>query len=297
MKKLISFVISAAILFAALGFLLLRGYFREKDDISRRETITYAEMEEADGRVPTIDRQVIFDKEGVRITATELNKKQNGWSVNFLIENNLDKAIAVQTAGNAINGIALLRQQLGSDLNCNVEARSQTNATLSIAESDLKKCGISEIRCLDTWLRIFDESAYNLIYETGQVEIKTSLYNGDHDMICHETIYSDENVQIDILGQDENMIAFAIKNKNDSPFDFSFSIKSVNGYTFMTSVFNQSVLGNCQGVFEYKISEELLKKKNITDIRLLEPNLSLRYFNDPNEIWIEPFIYEISKSD
>lgn len=123
-----------------------------------------------------IKEAVIYDKDDIKITATELSYERWYAEIDFLIENNSDKNLSFSSGSvfyncNSVNGYMIDGGYLRSEVN----AGKKAICSLSLYYDELLLCGISEIADIEISFEIMDD-AYNTVY-TEPAQIKTSAYD------------------------------------------------------------------------------------------------------------------------
>ena len=141
----------------------------------------------------TIGETVIYDENGVKITATELTYHNSSAEVKLLIENNTTEDLTFISGSmgyscNAVNGYMI------SDgyLNCDVTAGNKAEETVSFGYDDIMAYGIFEIADIQIGFDISGDS--NKDVYTGPCSIVTSAAEGyDYEKLYYrESIASKE---------------------------------------------------------------------------------------------------------
>ncbi len=121
----------------------------------------------------TIEETVLYDKNDVKITATDLNYGNYSANLEVTIENNSDKKLSfvsesVSCALNAINGFMI------SDgyVNCDVESKGSTTEEMSFDYDTLMLYGITEIADIQIGFSMTDDDFNST--DTGVLQLKTS---------------------------------------------------------------------------------------------------------------------------
>lgn len=122
----------------------------------------------------TIEEKVLYDKDNVKITATNLEYGEEAANLKLKIENNSKKKLTFSagTMGygvNAINGFMVS----GGYLNCEADAGESIDEEMSFDYEELILLGMKEIADIRVGFTISDED-FNNIY-TKPVQIKTSF--------------------------------------------------------------------------------------------------------------------------
>ncbi len=205
---------------------------------------------------PTIEETVLYEENGIRITATALNFDPYQATLDLTIENGTDGDLTFTSgtliyAANSINGCMV------SDgyLNCDVTAGSTANESVSFTRETLMIYGIYEIADIELAIAIHDEERNSTF--TGPLPIRTSLadtyaYSPDayRDAItsrsllssldltspwfAEETIYEQSGLVIEsealLTNQDgESLLLLEARNTSDAEITVRLSDFFING--------------------------------------------------------------------
>lgn len=132
---------------------------------------------------PTIKEEIIYDDNGVKITAIELTYKNNDAYLKLKIDNNSEKNLSISSStlgysANAISGYMIDDGFLSED----IPAGASVEKEISFSTKELMVYGITQIANIDIGFTITDEE-YNSIY-TEPIRILTSVaedYNYEKD--------------------------------------------------------------------------------------------------------------------
>jgi hypothetical protein len=255
---------------------------------------TEAVSSDADIPVPQIDSTVIYEGNNVVITATGIEKNGNGWNVNLLIENNSTSNLGFNATAYAINGIMTGNNMFSMD--CDVAAGKKANAALELEGTVLSEYGITDIRCLDALISAYDKDTYS-DFNTGQLEIKTSLYNESHDVIQGTTIFDSNGIKVDYLSNDGDEYKFGITNTTGSYIGFDFDDVTINDFTNSETdydLYDEVILNNSQLIATVKVKSDFKSANNIDTVNTIEWNMSVRAEDDYfKETKIGPIVYNV----
>lgn len=125
----------------------------------------------------SITETVMYEENGVKITATGLSYSDYSVELELTIENNSDKNLSIisGSAGyscNSINGCMVD----GGYLNCDVAAGKKANDSIEFSYDSLMLYGINEIADMEIGFDISDDE-YNHTY-TGPKQITTTAFDG-----------------------------------------------------------------------------------------------------------------------
>ena len=121
------------------------------------------------GGLPSIERTVLLDKDGIRVTATGLTSEEwIGPEISVLIENDTDRAITMQALDVSVNGI-----MLSPMFYCDVAAGKKSNEMIAFYQSDLDSAGISTIQSVELRIEALDPDSWDSIANGDMVTIRT----------------------------------------------------------------------------------------------------------------------------
>lgn len=143
----------------------------------------------------TIQETVLYDQDGVKITATELSYDSYEAKLGLILENNTERNLSFISNSlgyscNSVNGYMIA----DGYLNCDVAPGKKANETISLSYSQLMLYGIFEIADLEIGFDISDDE-YNHIY-TGPLAVTTSAADSyDYDALSFSRTMTDGALQ------------------------------------------------------------------------------------------------------
>lgn len=230
--------------------------------------------------IPEIaENTVIYEGNDVVISVMGIEQVWNGWDVKLLIENDSSLNLGFNAHAYAVNGIMTGNNIY--DMDCDVAAGKKANTILTIKNSVLEEYGITEIRCIDALFWAYDNDKSYKEFDTGQIEIQTSLYEETHDRFENVTLYNADGIRVDYMAKNPEAeeYAFAFTNTTGSHLDFDIDELTINDYTSSDLDFDLidvAVLNDCQAIVIISLENEFLELNNITDIETIEFNISIR---------------------
>lgn len=254
----------------------------EKTESEKEETHTKSSF-------PTIDEQVLFEYDDIKLTAISIEEDWLGPQLKILIENNSVKNITVELDAIAVND-CMVSAWLYED----VGPGKKSNATFDIWSSKLSDAGISNIGKIDMYFRIIDSDNFNEIYESSEVEIRTSLYDvmdGEIDDIGEEMVNQNgikiigKGVSNDLIWGDG--VVVYIENNTERNIVVTIDDLSVNGF-MVTGFLYQSVRPGKKAIESIILSSSDLEDNGIESIE----ELSLSF-----EVYDEDSYHTIIKTD
>lgn len=260
-------------------------------DVDESKTITKNEEIEVENEqqestkeetsTPTIEEQVLVENSGIKITAKEISENWLGPELKILIENDSDKNVTV-----SLDAIAVNDYMVSAWLYEDVSAGKKSNATFDIYSSTLNDAGITNIGKIDLYFRITNSDTYSTIYESDEIEIKTSLYDQmDSEVNDIGTEMVNQN-GIRIIGKGVandsiwgDGIVLYIENNSNNSILVSADNLSVNGY-MVTSFLYSTVKPNKKAIESIILSSSDLEDNDIKSIE--EFTLNLEVSNSTN---------------
>ncbi len=143
---------------------------------------------------PTIDEEVVFDEDGIKITAKEYTSDSLwGDGIKFLIENETEQNVTVGITALIVNNYMITDSFVAS-----VAAGKKTNETMNLSSSQLKAAGIDVIGQIEVYFHIYDSDTWGNIVDTDCITIKTSLYDQMDTTVDDEgqVLYDEDGVKI-----------------------------------------------------------------------------------------------------
>lgn len=291
MKKILLLLISLFLMISVYGCSEKEesNTIEENKEIEIEKTESEKEETHTKSSFPTIDEQVLFEYDDIKLTAISIEEDWLGPQLKILIENNSDKNITVELDAIAVND-CMVSAWLYED----VGPGKKSNATFDIWSSKLSDAGISNIGKIDMYFRIIDSDNFNEIYESSEVEIRTSLYDvmdGEIDDIGEEMVNQNgikiigKGVSNDLIWGDG--VVVYIENNTDRNIVVTTDDLSVNGF-MVTGFLYQSVRPGKKAIESIILSSSDLEDNGIESIE----ELSLSF-----EVYDEDTYHTIIKTD
>lgn len=253
----------------------------ENKEIEIEEIEKTEEEKQTKSLIPSIDEQVLFEYNGIKLTAISIEEDWLGPQLKILIENESDKNISVSLEGIAVNDCmvsAWLYEDVGTG--------KKSNATFDIWSTKLSDAGITNIGKIDMYFRIIDSDNFDEIYESGEIELLTSLYDVmdvEIDDIGEEMV-NQSGVKIVGKGVSNDLIwgdgvVVYIENNTDRNIVVTTDDLSVNGY-MVTGFLYQSVRPGKKAIESIILSSSDLEDNGIESIE--ELSLSFEIYDEDN---------------
>ena len=262
------------------GMLLLAGCSSSETDaasVTSAET-SYAGASEAEQETQdvTLAETVLFDQDGIRITATGLSTDSLfGPELNLLVENDSAQNIVVQPNYCMVNGY-----MMDGLLSADVAAGKKANDTLDFLSNALARCGIETITDIELDLVVSDGDSWQTLYETGPVILQTSAagqYTQTYDD-SGEEIYNQNGIRVVAKSVNDDLfgmgIKFYLENNTDKAVIINADNVSVNGY-MMTDLFYSDLAPRSHAVDTLTLLGSELEDNHIDTITDAELSLQI----------------------
>lgn len=262
------------------GMLLLAGCSSSEADaasVTSAET-SYAGASEAEQETQdvTLAETVLFDQDGIRITAIGLSTDSLfGPELNLLVENDSAQNIVVQPNYCMVNGY-----MMDCLLSADVAAGKKANDTLDFLSNALARCGIETITDIELDLVVSDGDSWQTLYETGPVILQTSAvgqYTQTYDD-SGEEIYNQNGIRVVAKSVNDDLfgmgIKFYLENNTDKAVIVNADNVSVNGY-MMTDLFYSDLAPRSHAVDTLTLLGSELEDNHIDTITDAELSLQI----------------------
>lgn len=219
--------------------------------------------------VPTIEQQVVYDADGIVITAVEYTHDDfwNSDGIKFLIENNTQQNITVGVKALIINGF-MVTDLFAAD----VASGTKKNETMNLLSNELDAAGITTVGEIEIYFHIYDSDTWKDIATPDRVVIQTSNYSTmDTEADTSGSVLYDEG-GIKIIGKyvDENSfwgksVVLYIENNTEKNVIVQADNLSINGYS-LTSLFSSTVYAERKAFDDITLLSSELEENGITSV-------------------------------
>lgn len=244
----------------------------EAADVNSENDNSVEENDDNPGEPLSIDEQVLWEVDGVKITATGVNEDSFwGAQINLLVENNSDKDIGIGADAIIVNDYMIT-----DFTSISVTAGNKSNDKVTLFSSELKAAGIDTIGKVEMYLYTYDSNTYETLQSSGCITINMS---------AADTIDTETNIEgatlfdeggIKIVGQyvDENSfwgssILLYIENNSNQNVIISNEELAINGF-MVTSFLYQEVYAGKKAIADIALLRSDLEANNITSIDNVE---------------------------
>ncbi|MDY5102536.1 MAG: hypothetical protein SPE81_05505 [Agathobacter sp.] len=220
----------------------------------------------------TIEEQVLYDENDIKITATGLEDSWLGTELQVLIENNSSQSITIQARNANVNGY-----MVPTVMSADVAAGKKANDSLTFETSGLKECGIDNIATMEFLFHIFDSESWDEIVDTDVITVETSIaesYTQTYDD-SGEVLVDTDGIKIVGKGlSDEDSfwgpgVILYIENNSDQNVTIQVRDVSVNGFMVDSSM-SEDVVAGKKAMSAVQFFSTDLEENSIDDITDVE---------------------------
>ena len=220
----------------------------------------------------TIEEQVLYDENDIKITATGLEDSWLGTELQVLIENNSSQSITIQARNANVNGY-----MVPTVMSADVAAGKKANDSLTFETSGLKECGIDNIATMEFLFHIFDSESWDEIVDTDVITVETSIaesYTQTYDD-SGEVLVDTDGIKIVGKGlSDEDSfwgpgVILYIENNSDQNVTIQVRDVSVNG-CMVDSSMSEDVVAGTTAMRAVQFFSTDLEENSIDDITDVE---------------------------
>lgn len=232
MKKYLAFLLAAITAASMVGCGSSPSSSPSPGSTSSPSSVAYSAPQDKP-TVATVEEQVLYDMDGLRITATGLSfDGLMGPELKILIENGTDKDLTIQTRDAIVNGY-MMEPLFSAD----IAAGKKVNDGIQFIQSSLDTCGIATIVDIGFKFHIFESSTWNNIADSDQLAIETST-KGTYVQEYNDSgtvLVDDGGIKIVYQGLDDGglmgpKILLYLENNTDQSVTIQQRDLSINGF-------------------------------------------------------------------
>ena len=225
----------------------------------------------------TIAETVLYEADGIKVTAKSLADGLLGTEVKILIENDSSKNILITSSSVSANGYMMPTAALYAE----VAAGKKANESLTLMSSELDQCGIETLAEMQFYLQIQDPETWETIKTTDLITLATSAtgYTQPVDD-SGDVLYNENGYKVVCKGLKQDIIwdgtvVFYMENNSSKAVSIYAENVSVNG--FMQEVGLWSDLRPSTKMIDGMSMIDLsdLEITNIDEIKTIEFNLRI----------------------
>ncbi|MGM9942315.1 MAG: hypothetical protein ACI32N_10075 [Bulleidia sp.] len=238
---------------------------------SDSETDTTGNHQET-GSAVTIEEQVLYEGNDIRITATGIEDGLFGTDLKLLIENNSDQSITVQARNSNVNGF-----MVDTLMSADVAADKKANDSLTFETSGLKDCGIDSVATMEFTFHIMNADTWEDIADTDTIVVNTSIASTYVQNVDDSGEVLVDSNGIKIVGKglsaDDSIwgpgVILYIENNTDRNLTIQSRDVSVNGFMVET-IMSEEVVAGKKAMSAVQFLSSDLESNSITDITDVE---------------------------
>lgn len=218
---------------------------------------------------PTIDEAVVYEKNGIKISAKEyVTDSMWGDGIKFLLENETEKNITVGITALIVNDF-----MINDSFVAEVAAGKKTNETMNLSSTSLNAAGIDVIGQIEVYFHIYDSDNWDEIANTDCITIKTSMYDQMDKTVddAGQVLYEKDGIKI--VGKYVNESSFwgagvvlYIENNTDKNVLIQVDNFSVNGFTLSSAIFSCDVYAGKKAVDDITLLSSELEENDIKSV-------------------------------
>lgn len=180
----------------------------------------------------SVAETVLYDADGIVVTATGYEEGWTGPEIKILVENNSDKNVLVTTASVSANGYMMPYASLYAE----VAAGKKSNESLSIMSSELDQSGIETLAELQFYLQIQDPETWETVATSDLLTLTTSAAPYEQPVDdSGDVLYDADGIKIVCKGLKQDIIwdatvVFYMENNSGKAVSIYAENVSVNGF-------------------------------------------------------------------
>lgn len=259
----------------------------ETTTTAEKTTVAATTVEETKAET-TIEKQVLWDQDGITITATGLDFTNSMWGpgIKLLIENNTEKNLCVQPRNVSVNGY-----MVDYAMSADVAPGKKANDSLIIENSSISECNIEDIAYIDFSFHIFNNDSWDDFIDTDMIHIETSSmgsYSQVYD-VSGEIVYNNNGIKIVSKWISENesymetSLILYIENKTEDFITVQARYVSVNGF-MIEPTFSCDITPGNRAIDGMRFSNSDLEENQIESIDEIELSFHIYDMHGNNTI-------------
>ena len=180
----------------------------------------------------TVAETVLYEADGVKVTATGYEDGWMGPEIKILVENDSSKNVLVTSASVSANGYMMPSAALYAE----VAAGKKANETLTIMSSELDQSGIEMLAELQFYLQIQDPETWETITTSDLLTLTTSAAPYEQPVDdSGDVLYDSNGIRIICKGLKQDIIwdgtvVFYMENNSGKEISIYAENVSVNGF-------------------------------------------------------------------
>lgn len=244
----------------------------QKDNVTSEKPGNTSATEDSGKKTVSIEEQVLFEQDGIVVTAKEyVTDRIWGDGIKLLIENNSDKNVTVGCNALIVNNYMI------SDLFVSgVAAGKKANEVMYLSNTELEAAGIESVGQIEAYFHVYDTDTYETLFDTDGVTIRTSGFDS-MDTVADDSgveLYNEGGIRIIGKTVDENSFwgtAILLYCENNSGQNIGISVNemSINGF-MMDPLFTTTIYDGKKAYEDITIFSEDLTANGIEKMEEVE---------------------------
>lgn len=180
----------------------------------------------------SVAETVLYDADGLVVTATGYEEGWTGPEIKILVENNSDKNVLVTTTSVSANGYMMPYASLYAE----VAAGKKANESLSLMSSELEQSGIETLAELQFYLQIQDPETWETVATSDLLTLTTSAAPYEQPVDdAGDVLHDADGIKIVCKGLKQDIIwdgtvVFYMENNSGKAVSIYAENVSVNGF-------------------------------------------------------------------
>lgn len=180
----------------------------------------------------SITQTVLYDADGIVVTATGYEEGWTGPEIKLLLENNSDKNVLVTSASVSANGYMMPYASLYAE----VAAGKKANETLSLMSSELDQSGIETLAELQFYIQIQDPDTWETVATSELLTLTTSAAPYEQPVDdSGDVLYDNQSIKVVCKGLKQDIIwdgtvVLYMENNSGKAVSIYAENVSVNGF-------------------------------------------------------------------
>lgn len=220
----------------------------------------------------TIDETVLYEQNQVKITAREMyyDSDWDELGVKVLIENGSDKDLNISCNDPIVNNYMVMDY-----FSCFVAAGKKANDIIDLPAHELRACGIEAITDIVLNFEAGKANSYDVLFETGEIQIKTSAYGTvEQPDMAGQALYDQDGIRITAKYAEDSYYwdkAILVFIENNYGRDIRVRCENASINEFMVDLYLHREVYNGRRAFDYmRIYSEDLEKNDIESFEEIE---------------------------
>lgn len=220
----------------------------------------------------TIPESILFEQNGVRVTAKEyITDPIWGNGIKLLIENDSEKNIGV-----SCNYLVVNNYMMPCFFSTTVASGKKANEVLYLSSDDMKKAGITDVGEINIEFYVFNSETYMTEFVVDEISIKTSAFDS---MIVQaaddgKEVYNSNGIRIVAKYVEEYTlwgagVVLYIENTSAENIIVQCDNLSVNGF-MITPFFSCTVNAGRMALSEITLMQSELEENDISNVEEIE---------------------------